>query len=87
MVEDYHKALEHMFAYSYECYAFKHDIHGDRTRILDGMPDSTDPLPLEFFTNLGCPQASTAVEAKATEVHPVETTKDSAEGTAVEEQG
>ena len=26
MVEDYHKALEHIFAYIYECCAFKHNI-------------------------------------------------------------
>ena len=30
MEEDYHKALEQIFAYGYKCCAFKHSIHGDR---------------------------------------------------------
>ena len=64
---------------------FKHGIRGDRLRIMDGMPDSTDPLALEFFANLGCPPVSTPVEAEATEVHMVETTKDPVEGIVAEE--
>ena len=52
---------------------FKHGIRGDRLRIPDGMPDSTDPLASEFFANLGCPLVSTPIEAEATEVHMVET--------------
>ena len=74
-------------AYGYRFCVFKHGIHGDRPRIPDGMPESIDPLPLEFFVNLGCPLAQTAVEAKAAEVHPVERTKDLVEGTIAEEQG
>ena len=70
MVEDYQKALEHIFAYSYGYCVFKHGIHGDRPRILDGMPDSANPLSLEFFENLGCPPAPIAVKAKATNVRP-----------------
>ena len=66
---------------------FKHGICGDRPRIPDGMPDSTNPLPPEFFANLGCPPALTAVGGKATEVHFVETAKDSVEGVVAEEQG
>ena len=57
MVEDYQKALEQIFAYGYGCYVFKHGIRGDQPRIPDGMPDSVDPLPPEFFANLGCPPA------------------------------
>ena len=49
MVEDYQKALDHMFAYGYGCYAFKHGICEDRPRIPDGMPNSADPLPPELF--------------------------------------
>ena len=30
MTEDYQKALELIFAYGYECYAFKHSIYEDR---------------------------------------------------------
>ena len=87
MVEDYQKALEQIFAYGYGCCVFKHGIRGDRPRILDGMPDSTDPLPLEFFANQWCPLASAPVEAKAVEVHSAEATKDPVEGTVLEELG
>ena len=51
MEEDYQKALELIFAYGYGCCGFKHSIYGDLPEILDGMPDSVDPLPLEFFVN------------------------------------
>ena len=87
MVKDYQKALGHIFTYGYGCYAFKHGIRDDRPRIPDGMPDSADPLPLEFFANLGCPPTPTTDEAKVVEVHPFETTKDSVEGAIAEEQG
>ena len=76
MEEDYQKALEDIFAYAYGCYAFKHSIRGDRPGIPNGMLDSVDPLPLEVFVNLGCPPASTAIEAKAAEVHLGEAAKD-----------
>ena len=55
MVEDYQKALEQIFPYDYKYCVFKHGICGDRPRIPDDMPDSANPLPLEFFANLGCP--------------------------------
>ena len=87
MVKDYQKALEQIFAYGYGCYAFKHGICGDRPRISDGMPYFTDPLPPEFFANLGCPPAPIVVKAKASEVYLVETMKDSVEGVVVEKQG
>ena len=45
--EDYQKALKPIFAYGYGCCAFKHNIYGDHPRILDGMPDSADPLSCE----------------------------------------
>ena len=48
-MEDYQKALEHIFAYGHGCCAFKHNIHGDWPGIPDGMPDSVDPLSPEFF--------------------------------------
>ena len=66
---------------------FKHGIHGDRPRIPDGMPDYADPLPPEFFENLGFPSALAPVEAKAAEVHPAEVAKDPMEGAVVEELG
>ena len=55
MEENYHKALEQIFAYGYECCVFKHNICGDQPGIPHGMSDSTDPLPPDFFVNLGCP--------------------------------
>ena len=53
--EDYQKVLELIFTYGYGCCVFKHNICGDQPKVLDGMPDSSDPLPLEFFANPGCP--------------------------------
>ena len=55
MEEDYHKALELIFSYGYGCCVFKHNICGDQLEVLDGMPDSFDPLPPEFFMNPRCP--------------------------------
>ena len=54
MEEEYHKSLEVIFAYRYECCVFKHNIYGDRLEVPKGMPDSVDPLPPKFFVNLGC---------------------------------
>ena len=68
MEEDYQKALKLIFAYGYGCCAFKHNFSGDRPKIPNGMPNSADPLPLEFFINPRCPQAPAAIEAKTAEV-------------------
>ena len=54
MDEEYQKALEVIFAYWYECCVFKHNIYGDRLEVPEGMPDSPDPLPPEFFVKPGC---------------------------------
>ena len=54
MEEDYHTTLEQIFSYGYVCCAFKHNICGDQPGITKGMPDYTDPIPPEFFSNLGC---------------------------------
>ena len=86
MVEDYQKALKQIFSYGYGCYVFKHGIRGDRLRISDGMPDFIDPLPPEYFENLGCPLAPTTDETKVVEVHSVEMAKDPVEGIITEEQ-
>ena len=67
MEEDYHKALELIFAYGYGCFVFKHNIYGDQPEVPDGMPDSSDPLPLEFFVNLRCSQAPIATKATTVE--------------------
>ena len=49
MEEEYQKTLEVIFAYGNECCVFKHNIYGDHPEVLDGMPDSADPLPPEFY--------------------------------------
>ena len=49
MEEDYQKALKLIFAYGYGFCVFKNNICGDQPEVLDGIPDSPDLLPLEFF--------------------------------------
>ena len=39
---------------TYRCCAFKNNICGDRLGILEGMPNSSNPLPPEFFDNPRC---------------------------------
>ena len=63
MEEDYQKALELIFAYGYGCYMLKHNICGDQPEVPDGMPNSSDPLPPEFFVNPRCPLARAPIEA------------------------
>ena len=75
MEEDYQKALELVFAYGYRCYAFKHNIYGDQSKVPNGMLDSSDPLPSEFFMNPRCPPAPVATEAIAAKVEKSETVK------------
>ena len=55
MEEEYQKALEVIFAYGYEYCVFKHNICGDHPKVPDGMPDSANLLPPEFFANPRCP--------------------------------
>ena len=55
MEEDYQKAMDLIFAYGYMCCAFKHNICGDQPKVPNGMSNSSDPLPLEFFMNPRCP--------------------------------
>ena len=73
MKEDYQKALELIFAYGYECCAFKHSICGDQPKVLDGMPDSSDLLPLKFFVNPRCLSAPIATKVITTEAKQRET--------------
>ena len=55
MEKDYQKALELIFSYGYRCCMFKHNIYGDQPKVLDDMPDSSDPFSSEFFANPRCP--------------------------------
>ena len=47
---------------------FKHNICGDQPEVLNGMLDSSYPLPLEVFVNLRCPPVPVAIEATIAEV-------------------
>ena len=88
MVEDYQETLKQIFAYGYGCCAFKHGISGDRQGFrMACLTLSTHFLQSFFLPIWGAPLTPTAVKAKATKVHLVETTKDPVEGVAVEEQG
>ena len=68
MEEEYKKALKVIFVYGYRCCVFKHNIYGDLPEVLEGILDLTDPLPLEFFMNLGFPPVQAASKATAIEV-------------------
>ena len=70
MVKDYQGSLELIFAYGYRCYVFKNNICGDRSEILDGMPDSANPLPLEFFVNPRCPLSSSSCRGQRRRSRP-----------------
>ena len=65
MEEDYHKALELIFAHDYGCCMFKHNICGDQSKVLDDMPNSSDPLLQKFFVNPKCPPVQAATKATA----------------------
>ena len=84
--EEYQKALEVIFGYGYGCRVFKHNICGDHPEVPDGMPDSGDPLPPEFFVNPGCPLIQATAKAITTEAPPSETAKEPMETTAIEDQ-
>ena len=66
MKEDYHKALELIFAYGYECCAFKHNIYGDWPEITDSLMLPTHFF-LEFFVKPRCPLAPVSLKSKAVE--------------------
>ena len=87
MEKDYQKSLEFIFSYGYGCCEFKHSIGKNQLEIPDGMPDSADPFPLEFFVNPRCPPAPTTVEVKAIEKDLGEVGKDPEEGVVTEEYG
>ena len=60
-----------IFDCGYGCCAFVHDIRRSKPMIPTGMPDTSTPLPLEFFVNSRCPPGSSPVLPAA---EPVETT-------------
>ena len=85
MKEKYQKALEVIFTYGYGCCVFKHNICGDHPKVLDGMPNSADPLPPKFFVNPGCPLVQAIVEATATKAPSSEMAKEPMEDLVTED--
>ena len=83
MEEDYHETLEVIFAYGYECCVFKHNICEDQPKVPNGMPDSFDPLPLEFFVNPECPLILAATEDITIEAYLSKVTKEPEENASV----
>ena len=55
---------------------FKHNICGDQPEVPNGMPDSANPLPPEFFVSPRCSLVSTSSEVATTEVHHREVVED-----------
>ena len=78
MGEDYQKAMEVIFAYSYGCCMFNHNICGSQPEVPDDIPDSSNPLPREFFMTprWASAPALIVIEAVATEVDMIEPAKD-----------
>ena len=76
MKEDYQKALELIFAYGDGCCMLIHNICGDQPEVPNGMPDSSDLLPPEFFVNPRCPPAPATNEATTIEVDQSEAAKE-----------
>ena len=76
-----------IFAYGFRCCVFKHNICGNYSEVPKEIPDSTDPLPLEFFVNPGCPFVQAATEATTTKVPLNEAAKELMEIAAAEDHG
>ena len=75
-----------IFAYGYGCFVFKHNICGDHPEVLDGMLDSSDPLPPDFLVNLRFPLAPAATEATTVEVDQSEAAKEPKRTAFIEDQ-
>ena len=86
MEEDYQKALEVIFAYGYECSMFKHNICESQLEVPEGMPDSSNPLPLEFFMNPKCPPVPVVTKVAAAKVDLIELAKDPKENVSIGDQ-
>ena len=74
-----------IFSYRYECCIFKHNICESQLEVPDGMPDSSNPLPLEFFMNPKCPPVPLVTKVAAAEVDPIEPAKDPKENVSIED--
>ena len=63
----------------------KNNMCEDQPDILDGMPDSSNPLPLEFFDNPRCPPVLVADKALYAEVSQGGAVGDSEGGVATKD--
>ena len=61
-MEEFDAGFNVIFNYGYGCCAFAHNICRSKLGIPDGMPDTSKPLPLEFFINPRCPSSAVLVE-------------------------
>ena len=53
--EAFDVSFDVIFNYGYGCCAFAHNIYGSEPVIPDGMPNTSKPLPPNFFINPQCP--------------------------------
>ena len=61
--EAYEEGFDVIFNYGYGCCAFAHNICGSQPVVPDGMPDTSKPLPLEYFLSiLDAPQTLSLVK-------------------------
>ena len=60
MEEEFDVSSDVIFNYGYGCGAFAHNICGSKPMILAEMPDTSKPLPLEFFINPRCPPSASS---------------------------
>ena len=75
-----------IFAYGYICCMSKHNICGSQSEVLDGMPDSSNALPLEFFANPWFPSFLAVTKAIIAEVDMIEPAKDPEENASFGDQ-
>ena len=59
MEEAFDASFDVIFNYGYGCHAFAHNICGSEPVIPDEMPNTSKPLPPEFFINPRCPPGAT----------------------------
>ena len=65
---------------------FKQNIYGSQPKIPYGMPDSSNPLPPEFFANPKCPLVLVVTRATTVEEDLIEPAKDPKENDFVGDQ-
>ena len=61
-----------IFNYGYGSCAFTHNIYGSQLVVLDRMPNTFKPLPLEFFINPRWPLGAVPAKAATIDVCPGE---------------